>query len=99
MTLQAMVVILDYNKWKESKIEEEKKIRLQILENDWWVDCAYLVSLLCFIVEVIRYIDTNCLRLGEIYETFDSMLGFVKVVIREKNLSLEFYMTYILPII
>jgi hypothetical protein len=58
-----------WSRWVESETYEGKKIRLKILDNDWWIDCGYLVSLLCPIVEVIRYIDTDSPSLGEIYET------------------------------
>jgi len=97
--LQAMVVSPDWNRWTESKTEEGKKIRLQILDNDWWTECSYLVSFLRPIVEVIRYTDTDSPSLGEIYETFDSMLGQVRAAIREKEPSLEFYNNEIRPII
>ena len=79
--LQAMVVTPDWNRWTESKTEEGKRIRLQILDNDWWVDCSYLVSFLRPIVKVIRYTNTDTPSLGEIYETFDSMLGKVREAI------------------
>ena len=97
--LQAMVVTPEWSRWAESKTDEGKKIRVQILDNDWWTDCGYLVSLLRPIVEVICYTDIDSPSLGEIYETFDSMLGQVKVAIREKDPSLEFYTTQIRPII
>ena len=64
-----------------------------------WVDCSYLVSILRPIVEVIRYTDTDSPSLGEIYETFDSMLGKVREAIRQKEPSLEFYTNQIQPII
>ena len=86
-----MVVTPEWNRWTESKTEEGKKIRLQILDNDWWVDCSYLVSILRPIVEVIRCTYTDSPSLGEIYETFDNMLGQVKEAIHEKDPSLEFY--------
>ena len=70
-----------------------------MLGNDWWADCAYLVSFLSPIVEVIRYIDTDFPSLGEIYETFDSMLGRVKAAIQQREPSLEFYTSQIRPII
>jgi hypothetical protein len=63
------------------------------------IDCSYLVSFLHPIVEVIHYIDIDSPSLGEIYETFDSMLGQVKATICEKEPSLEFYMNQIQPII
>ena len=85
----------EWNRWTESKTEEGKKIRNQILDNDWWVDCSYLVSILRPIVEVICYGDTDSPSLGEIYETFDSMLGQVKEAIREKEPSLEFYTNHV----
>ena len=34
--LQAMVVTLEWSRWAESKTDEGKKIRVQILDNDWW---------------------------------------------------------------
>jgi hypothetical protein len=34
--LQAMVVTLNWNRWTESKTNEGKKIKLWILDNDWW---------------------------------------------------------------
>jgi hypothetical protein len=83
--LQAMVVTSEWSRWAKSKTNEGKKIRVQILDNDWWIDCGYLVSLLRNIVEVIRYTDIDYPSLGEIYETFDSMLGQVKVAIRENR--------------
>ncbi len=94
-----MVMTTEWKRWTESKTEEGKKIRLQILDDDWRVDCGYLVSILLPIVDVIRYADTDSPNLGEIYETFDSMLGQVKVAIREKEPSLEFYTDQIRPII
>ena len=97
--LQAMVVTPDWNRWTGSKTNEGKKVRLQILDDDWWADCSYLVSFLHPIVEVIRYGDSDSPSLGEIYETFDSMLGRVRAAIREKEPSLEFYTTQIRPII
>ena len=69
------------------------------MDDDWWADCSYLVSFLRPIVEVIRYGDSDSPSLGEIYETFDSMLGRVRATIREKEPSLEFYTTHIRPII
>ena len=97
--LQAMVVTPEWNRWEESNTEDGKKIKNQILDNDWWVDCSYLVSILCPIVEVIFYGDTDSPSLGEIYETFHNMLGQVKESIREKEPSLEFYTNHIRPII
>ena len=54
-TLQVMVVAPEWSGWAKSKTHESKKIRFQILDNDWWIDCGYLVSLLCPIVQVIHY--------------------------------------------
>ena len=65
-TLQAMVVTPDWNRWTESKTEEGRRIRLQISDNDWWVNCSYLVSFLRPIVEVIHYTDTDSPSLEEI---------------------------------
>lgn len=71
--LQALVVSPEWVRWLESKTDLGKKIRLQVLDNDWWLDCSYLVSFLAPIVEVIHYIDSNAPSLREIYETFESM--------------------------
>lgn len=79
--LQSMVVSSEWSRWSKSKIELGKKIKIYGLDNDWWEDCAYLVSFLALIVEVIRYTKSNALSVGEIYKTFDSMLGRVKVSI------------------
>jgi len=46
---------------------------------------------------VIRYADTDSPNLGEIYETFDSMLGEIKKIICDKDPS--FYEGHIRPII
>lgn len=62
-----------------------------MLDNDWWADCFYLVSFLVPIVEVICYTDLDAPSLGEIYETFDNMLGCVKTTIQQREPSLEFY--------
>lgn len=46
---------------------------------------------------MIRYADTDSPNLGEIYETFDSMLGEMKRIINAKDPS--FYEGHIRPII
>lgn len=97
--LQSLVVSSEWGRWSESKSDTGKKVRLQVLDNDWWADCSYLVSFLGHIVEVIRYTDSDAPSLGEIYETFDSMLGRVKVAIQQREPSLEFYTSQIRPII
>lgn len=97
--LQSLVVSSEWGRRSESKTDMERKVRLQGLDNDWWADCSYLVSYLGPIVEVIHYIDSNAPSLGEIYETFDSMLGRVKVAIQQREPSLEFYTSHIRPTI
>ena len=57
------------------------------------------MSFLGAIVEVIRYTDSDAPSIGEIYETFDSMLGHVKAAIQHREPSLEFYTSQIRPII
>lgn len=51
------------------------------------------------IVEVIGYANTESQGLGEIYETFNSMLGQVRVYILARDPRLEFYTLEICPII
>ena len=55
------------------------------------------MSFISPIISVIRYSNTDAPNLGEIYETFDSMLGDMKRVICEKDSSL--YERHIIPII
>ena len=57
------------------------------------------VSFLCPILEVIHYIDIESPSLGEMFETFDNMLGLVKIITLEKHFVLVFYMNYIQSII
>jgi hypothetical protein len=64
LALQDMVVTPKWSRWVESKTYEGNKIRVQISNNSWWIDCGYLVSLLCPIVEVIHYTDTNSPNIG-----------------------------------
>ena len=97
--LQALVVSPEWARWSESKTDMAKKVRTQVLDNDWWADCSYLVSFLGPIVEVIRYTDSDSPSLGEVYETFDSMLGRVKLAIKQREPSLDFYTTQVRPII
>lgn len=89
--LQSLVVSSEWGRWSESKTESGKKVKLQVLDNDWWADCSYLVSFLGPIVEVIHYADSDAPSLEEIYETFDSMLGRVKATTQQRETSLEFY--------
>ena len=43
--------------------------------------------------------ETQILSHAKIYETFDNMLGIVKIITLEKHLVLVFYMNYIQSII
>lgn len=97
--LQSLVVSSEWGRWSESKTDTGKKVRLQVLDNDWWANCSYLVSFLGPIIKVIRYTDSDATSLGEIYETFNSMLGRVKASIQQREPSLEFCTSQIRPII
>ena len=50
-------------------------------------------------MQVIRYADTDSPSLGEIYETFDNMLGQIKQAIKDKEPTLEFYEEHLKPIV
>lgn len=50
-------------------------------------------------MQVIRYAATDSPSLGEIYETFDSMVWQIKKAIKEKEPSLEFYEEHLKPIV
>lgn len=63
----------------------------------FFFECRYIVSFISPVFEVIRYADTDSPNLGEIYETFDSMLGEMKRIINAKDPS--FYEGHIRPII
>lgn len=63
----------------------------------FFIECRYIVSFISPVFEVIRYADTDSPNLGEIYETFDSMLGEIKKIICDKDPS--FYEGHIRPII
>lgn len=54
---------------------------------------------MAYIVEVIHYTESDAPGLGEIFDTFDSMLGWVRVTIRQRETSLEFNTTHLWPII
>lgn len=57
----------------------------------------YIVSFIAPIVAIIKYIDTDAPSLGEIYETFDSMLGEMMRIICAKDPSS--YEIHIKPIV
>jgi hypothetical protein len=67
-------VSVEWFRWTKSKINEGKKVKLQVLNWDWWVYCTYFVSFIAPIVKSIHYIDIDALSFGEIYETFDNVL-------------------------
>lgn len=50
-------------------------------------------------MDVIRYADTDSPSLGEIYETFDSMLGKMKKAISDKDPNSGLYEQKIRPIV
>ena len=50
-------------------------------------------------MKVIRYVDTDSPSLGEIYKTFDRMLGQIKQVVKDKEPTLEFYEEHLNPIV
>ncbi|XP_059076562.1 uncharacterized protein LOC131039617 [Cryptomeria japonica] len=97
--LQLMVVNPEWTRWRESNSTEGKSTKQKILDDNWWSTVRYLFSIISPIVDVIRYADTDSPSLGEIYETFDSMLGKIKQTISDKDPTLEFYEQHIKPIV
>ncbi|XP_059068491.1 uncharacterized protein LOC131858996 [Cryptomeria japonica] len=63
------------------------------------VNPEYVCFVISPIVDVIRYADIDSPSLGEIYETFDSMLGKIKQTILAKDPTLGFYEQHIRPIV
>jgi hypothetical protein len=60
---------------------------------------AFCCSFISPIVDVIRYVDTDSPSLGEVYETFDNMLGKIKQIILAKDPTLGSYEQHIRPIV
>ena len=89
--LKSIVISSEWTAWGESKIDQGKKVRQMLLNDDWWVDVRYIVSFTSPIVELIRYADSDSPCLGEIYESIDSMIGKIKSTIRERDPSLELF--------
>lgn len=89
--LKATIIISEWSTWGESKTNQGKKIRWMLLNDDWWVEVKYIVSFTAPIVELIRYADSNCPCLGEIYESIDSMIKKIKSIIRQRDPSLGLF--------
>ena len=70
-----------------------------IILNFLFAFCRYICSFISPIVDVIRYADTDSPSLGEIYETFDTMLGKIRQVILAKDPTLDLYEQHIRPIV
>ncbi|XP_059064530.1 uncharacterized protein LOC131856678 [Cryptomeria japonica] len=83
--LQLMVVNPEWGRWRESNSTGGKSVKQKILDDNWW--------------STVRYADTDSPSLGEIYETFDSMLGKIKQTILAKDPTLGFYEQHIRPIV
>ncbi|XP_059075352.1 uncharacterized protein LOC131875288 [Cryptomeria japonica] len=97
--LQLMVMTTKWNRWPESKTQQGLRVK-EVVKNDlFWTDAKYIVSIIAPIFTIIRFGDSNAPSLGEVYECIDSMLGQMKVVVREKDPTLQFYNEHIRPII
>ncbi|XP_057840716.2 uncharacterized protein LOC131050532 [Cryptomeria japonica] len=94
-----MVVNPEWGRWRESNSIGGKSVKQKILDDNWWSTMRYVCSIISPIVDVIRYADTDSPSLGEIYETFDSMLGKIKQTILAKDPTLGFYEQHIRPLV
>ncbi|KAH9293455.1 hypothetical protein KI387_041340, partial [Taxus chinensis] len=97
--LQLMMVNQEWGRWPEANTSEGKGVKQKILDDDWWTTVRYVCSFISPVVGVIRYVDTDSPSLGEIYETFDSMLGQMKQAIHSRDPTLGFYEEHIRPIV
>lgn len=76
-----------------------KFLTCQLILLNLFAFCRYFFSFISPIVDVIRYADRNSPSLGEIYETFDSMLGKIEQTILAKDIVLGSYEQHIKPIV
>ncbi|KAH9289309.1 hypothetical protein KI387_033426, partial [Taxus chinensis] len=97
--LQLMMVNQEWGRWLETNTSEGKGVKQKILDDDWWTTVRYVCSFISLVVGVIRYVDTDSPSLGEIYETFDNMLGQMKQAIHSRDPTLGFYEEHIRPIV
>ncbi|KAH9331356.1 hypothetical protein KI387_003464, partial [Taxus chinensis] len=97
--LQVMIMTQDWTRWRESKTEQGKRVKEVVVRETFWVDVKYITSIITPVFSVIKYGDSNNSNLGEIYECIDSMFGQIKVTIRVRDPTLEFYHEHIQPVI
>eukprot|EP01018_Ginkgo_biloba_P030164 Gb_15192 [translate_table: standard] len=62
-----------WTNWRQSSSDAAIQVRATILDDRFWVDVKFVVSVIEPIIDVIRYGDTYSPCLGEVYETLDSM--------------------------
>ncbi|KAH9329297.1 hypothetical protein KI387_001405 [Taxus chinensis] len=98
-SLQCMVMTSEWSRWDGSKTEQGKKVKAIVVNETFWIDVRYITSIISPVFSVIKYGDSESPNLGEIYECIDSMLGQMKVVVRARDPTLEFYHQHIQPII
>ncbi|GJM94833.1 hypothetical protein PR202_ga11512 [Eleusine coracana subsp. coracana] len=79
--LERMVISDKWAAYKEDDQEKVGFVRAKILDEAWWDNVKYIVDFTEPIYSMLRTADTNkpCLHL--IYETWDSMIEKVKVVV------------------
>ena len=73
--LQLMVMTQEWNRWPESRTEQEKRVKKTVKSDQFWSDAKYIVSIITMVFQVIKYGDADSPNLGEVYECIDSMLG------------------------
>ena len=94
-----MVMTQEWYQWPESRIEQGKRVKETVKSDHFWSDAKYIVSIITPVFQVIRYGDVDSPSLGEVYECIDSMLGQMRVAVRERDPTLAFYTEHIEPII
>ncbi|XP_059069163.1 uncharacterized protein LOC131859437 [Cryptomeria japonica] len=69
--LSSMVINGLWSVWKLAQTERALKVRALILDEKWWDIVEYVLNFTEPIMSMIRYADTDCPCLGEIYDGMD----------------------------
>ncbi|KAH9326345.1 hypothetical protein KI387_006523 [Taxus chinensis] len=87
--LRNMVIDNDWTKLRQVNTDKATKVKSLILDDEWWAKVVYLVNCTKPILSMIKYVDIDAPRMGEIYGRIDSMVERIKEIIQTKEQDLE----------
>lgn len=79
--LGAMVLFGFWSFWIKTDQVASKRVKETVLDDAWWERVDLIIPIMDPIISLLQFVDIDKPILGEVYEGWDSMTEFVRIII------------------